>query len=99
MNSKWEIFPRAYADLGALISTLIGAHALYEDETRNLLGILHAAFEKPDTIQPSAKNPSRTLLLLRHLFAGTAAAVSDDRPAGACITGVCAGLGSATTEA
>ncbi len=50
-----------------LISTLIGVNALSEDETRNLLGILHAAFEKPETIRPSAKEPSRTLLLLRHL--------------------------------
>ncbi len=40
---------------------------MYEDETRNVLAIIHAAFEKPETIQPSAKNPSRTLLLLRQL--------------------------------
>ena len=31
------------------------------------LALLRAAFEKPETIQPLAKNPSRTLLLLRHL--------------------------------
>ena len=50
-----------------LISTLIGVNALSEDETRNSLAIIHAAFEKPETIQPLAKNPSRTLLLLRHM--------------------------------
>jgi hypothetical protein len=50
-----------------LISTLIGVNALNEEETRNSLTIIRAAFEKPETIQPLAKNPSRTLLLLRHL--------------------------------
>jgi hypothetical protein len=50
-----------------LISKLIGVNALNEDETRNSLAIIRAAFEKPETIQPSAKEPSRTLLLLRHL--------------------------------
>jgi hypothetical protein len=50
-----------------LISTLIGVNALSEVETRNSLAIMRAAFEKPETIQPLAKNPSRTLLLLRHL--------------------------------
>jgi hypothetical protein len=50
-----------------LVGTLIGVNALYEDETRNLLSLIRAAFEKPETIQPSARNPSRTLLLLRHL--------------------------------
>jgi len=50
-----------------LIGKLIGVNALNEDETRNSLAIIRAAFEKPETIQPSAKEPSRTLLLLRHL--------------------------------
>jgi hypothetical protein len=50
-----------------LITTLIGVNALNEDETRNSLAIIRAAFEKPETIQPLAKNPTRTLLLLRHL--------------------------------
>jgi hypothetical protein len=50
-----------------LVSTLIGVNALSEDETRNLLAIIQAAFEKPETIQPSARTPARTLLLLRHL--------------------------------
>jgi hypothetical protein len=50
-----------------LISKLIGVNALNEEETRNSLAIIRGAFEKPETIQPLAKNPSRTLLLLRHL--------------------------------
>ena len=50
-----------------LISTLIGVNALTEEETRKVLTILRAAFEKPETIQALAKNPSRMLLLLRRL--------------------------------
>jgi hypothetical protein len=50
-----------------LISKLIGVNALSEEETRNLLALIRAAFEKPEAIQPLAKNPSKTLLLLRHL--------------------------------
>jgi hypothetical protein len=50
-----------------LIGRLIGVNALNEDETRNSLAILRGAFEKPETIQPLARNPSKTLLLLRHL--------------------------------
>ena len=50
-----------------LISRLIGVNALNEDETRNLLAIVRAAFEKPENIQPTAKEPLRTLVLLRHL--------------------------------
>jgi len=50
-----------------LIGTLIGVNALSEGETRNLLSIIRAAFDKPETIQPSARHASRTLLLLRHL--------------------------------
>jgi hypothetical protein len=41
-----------------------------------LLAILRAAFERPETLQPSAKRPSKTLLLLRHL-----ADVTDDESA------------------
>lgn len=50
-----------------LISRLIGVNALNDDETRNSLAIIRAAFEKPETIQPTAKEPSRTLPWLRHL--------------------------------
>jgi hypothetical protein len=50
-----------------LIASLIGVNALDEREMRNVLEIIRAAFEKPETIAPSAKYPARTLLLLRHL--------------------------------
>jgi hypothetical protein len=50
-----------------LISKLIGVNALNEAETRNLLAILRAAFQKPENIRPAAIEPSKTLLLLRRL--------------------------------
>jgi hypothetical protein len=50
-----------------LVGRLIGVNALSEDETRNLLAILRAAFQKPESIRPTGKEPSRTLVLLRHL--------------------------------
>ncbi|MGB8535427.1 MAG: hypothetical protein WCD57_03360 [Acidobacteriaceae bacterium] len=50
-----------------LISRLIGVNALNQDETRNLLAILRAAFQRPESIQPTGKEPERTLVLLRHL--------------------------------
>ena len=50
-----------------LITGLVGVNALNEKETRNVLAIIRAAFESPEKIAPSAKDPSRTLLLLRHL--------------------------------
>jgi hypothetical protein len=50
-----------------LISKLIGVNALTERETRNSLAIVRAAFARPEAIQPTAKDPSRTLLLLGHL--------------------------------
>ncbi len=55
-----------------LITKLIGVHALNENETRNLLAILRAAFKRPESIQPTAQKPSRTLILLRHLSEITA---------------------------
>ena len=58
-------------EAGNLIANLIGLNALNEDETRNLLSMIHAAFEKPETIPQSAKEPCRTLLLLRSLAAAT----------------------------
>jgi hypothetical protein len=54
-------------EAGALIVKIIGANALNEDETRNVLSIIRAAFEKPDRIPQAAKDPSRTLSLLRNL--------------------------------
>jgi hypothetical protein len=50
-----------------LISNLIGVNTLTEDETRNLLTILRSSLEMPESMLPSAREPSRTLLLLRHL--------------------------------
>jgi hypothetical protein len=50
-----------------LISTLIGVNALSDDETRNLLAILRAAFEKPQNLRPSVRIPSSTVRLLRRL--------------------------------
>jgi hypothetical protein len=52
---------------GALIAKIIGVNALSEDETRNVLAIIHAAFEKPDRIPEEAKTPSATVLLLLNL--------------------------------
>jgi hypothetical protein len=54
-----------------LIRTLVGVNALTEDQTRNVLALIRAAFEKPETIAPSAKYPSRTLLLLRQMMDST----------------------------
>jgi hypothetical protein len=54
-----------------LIMNLIGVNALNEDETRNVLSIVRAVFEKPERIPQSAKDPSRTLLLLRNLADST----------------------------
>ena len=50
-----------------LITNLIGANALSEREIRNVLTIIHFAFARPDNIAPGAKDPARTLKLLRHL--------------------------------
>ena len=50
-----------------IIAKLIGANALSEDETRNVLAVVRAAFEKPKSIAPDARAPSRTLLFLGHL--------------------------------
>lgn len=54
-------------EAGDLVMKMIGVNALAEDETRSVLSIVHSAFEKPDCIAQAAKDPSRTLLLLRHL--------------------------------
>jgi hypothetical protein len=50
-----------------LIGKLIGVNALGEKETQNALGVIRAAFEKPETIAPDARGPSRTLAFLLHL--------------------------------
>jgi hypothetical protein len=54
-----------------LIRTLVGVNALNEEQARNVLALLRAAFEKPETIAPSAKYPGRTLLFLHHLADAT----------------------------
>jgi hypothetical protein len=54
-------------EVAGLIARLIGVNALSDDETRNVLAIIHATFEKPETIAPSARVPSKTLQLLQHL--------------------------------
>jgi hypothetical protein len=55
-------------ETAGLITRLIGLNALTVDETENVLAILHAAFEKPEGIAPTARDPARTLQLLQHLL-------------------------------
>jgi hypothetical protein len=50
-----------------LISKLIDVNALNKRETQNVLAVIRAAFEKPETIASDAREPSRTLVFLRHL--------------------------------
>ncbi len=54
-------------EVAGLVARLIGANALGDHETRNVLAIIHAAFETPETIALSARVPSKTLEFLRHL--------------------------------
>ena len=54
-------------EVAGLIARLIGVNALSDDETRNVLEIIHASFEKPETIAPSARVPSKTLQFLHRL--------------------------------
>jgi hypothetical protein len=54
-----------------LIIKMIGVNALSESETKNVLSIVRAAFEKPESIPPAAREPSRTLLLLGSLADST----------------------------
>lgn len=54
-------------EVAGLIARLIGVNALSDDETRNVLAILHFAFEKPESIASSARVPSKTLQFLHHL--------------------------------
>ncbi len=55
----------------ALIANIIGPNALSEAETRNVLSIIHAAFEKPDRIPQVGKETTRTLLFLQNLTNST----------------------------
>jgi hypothetical protein len=54
-------------EVAGLIARLIGANALSDDETRNVLEIIRNSFEKPESIAPSARVPSKTLQFLHHL--------------------------------
>jgi len=58
-------------EAAVLIMKIIGANALNEEETRNVLSIVRAAFEKPDRIPQPAKYPFETLRLLRNLADST----------------------------
>jgi hypothetical protein len=58
-------------DAGASIAKMIGTNALSEDETRNALSMIRTAFEKPDRIPQSARDPSGTLGLLQTLADST----------------------------
>ena len=54
-------------EVAGLIARLIGVNALSDDETRNVLTIVRATFEKPETIALSARVPSKTVEFLQHL--------------------------------
>jgi hypothetical protein len=58
-------------EAGTLITRIIGPNALDGSETRNVLSIVRAAFEKPERIPEEAKAPSGTLLLLENLANST----------------------------
>ena len=57
-------------EVAGLIARLIGANALSDEETRNVLAIIHAAFERPETNALSARVPSQSLQFLHHLADG-----------------------------
>lgn len=54
-------------ETAALIEKMIDGNALSKPETQNVLAILRAAFEKPETIAPESRRPTRTVAFLRHL--------------------------------
>ena len=54
-------------EVGDLIAKLIGVNALSEGEMQHVLAIIRATFEKPERIPQSARDPYRTLHLLRNL--------------------------------
>jgi hypothetical protein len=58
-------------EVGDLIAKLIGGNALSDDETQNVLAIIRATFEKPERIPQPARDPSRTVHLLRNLADST----------------------------
>jgi hypothetical protein len=58
-------------EAGASITKIIGVNALTDDETRNVLAIVRAAFEMPERVPQAARDPSDTLLLLQNLSNAT----------------------------
>jgi hypothetical protein len=54
-------------EVGDLILKLNGLKATSEDETRSVLALVRASVSKPETIAQSARAPSQSLRLLRHL--------------------------------
>ena len=52
---------------GRAIWMRIGPNALADEETVRLLGIVRAAYRKPETILPEDREPVNTLELLRRL--------------------------------
>jgi hypothetical protein len=58
-------------EAAALITKIIGDNALTESETRNVLSIIRAAFERPYRFPPAARNLSATLLLLQSVSNAT----------------------------
>ncbi|MGC2662139.1 MAG: hypothetical protein WA324_29600 [Bryobacteraceae bacterium] len=66
--SQQSLSPRLYGDqAAAMIEKLIGVNGLSDEETENVVRIVHAAFERSDRIPRQAHDPSATLLLLRRL--------------------------------
>ena len=72
--ARWESRRRVRQpgdESAALITKIIGPNALDANETRNVLSIVRAAFEKPERIPPESKDPSRTVALLERLADST----------------------------
>jgi len=61
-------YARSFGDEAAvLITKLIGVNALTGQEMRNVLSTVRSAFERPQFLPETAKNPVATLLLLRNM--------------------------------
>ena len=72
--ARWESRRRVRQpgdESAALITKIIGPNSLDANETRNVLSIVRAAFEKPERIPPESKDPSRTVALLERLADST----------------------------
>ncbi|HEX4229410.1 MAG TPA: hypothetical protein VHZ07_12135 [Bryobacteraceae bacterium] len=72
LNWQSGLSPGFYGDEAAAhIVNLIGVNALSEREMQNAVLLIHAAFEKPNRIPQTARDPTATLSLLRN-FANAA---------------------------